>query len=163
TEGRGGVSHGRRGCGQARSSVLATASLDSRAACASAASASGYSCPMTGLSLPAAASASAAAARCRNTAGTYSPIPFTVTPQQRGGPGQAEPVRHRDKLLRGHGHLLGISAGPAAPPGVRDDRPAGPAGVHAVTERDHLPGDPVARDVRRPDREEVHGPAGPDE
>src|SRR4051812_2329404 len=38
---------------------------------------------MTGLIRPAAAAASAAAARRRKTAGTYAPIPFTVTPRRR--------------------------------------------------------------------------------
>ncbi len=39
--------------------------------------------PDDGAEPPGRASASAAAARCRNTAGTYSPIPFTVTPRRR--------------------------------------------------------------------------------
>jgi len=45
---------------------------------------------------------------------------------------------------------------------MRDDRPAGPGGVDAVTDGRHVPADPVARHMGRPLTERLAGPAGAD-
>ena len=80
----------------------------------------------------------------------------------RGGEQRIEAVRHRDRVFEADGGPLGVPATAAGPAGVGDHRPSQPAVVDAVADGDHLPGDPVPRNVRRPDREEADAAARPD-
>ena len=80
----------------------------------------------------------------------------------RGGEQRIEAVGHANGVSEADGGPLGVSAAAAGPARVGDHRPSQPAAVNAVADGDHLSGDPVPGNVRRPDREEADAAARPD-